>query len=252
MRRCMVSLIVLTVIFGLILSAIAPVLAAKPATPTVRQMTLGYFAAKGGAPLPGGGSKVYDYYLPIGPKWDTGKYENGVPYVICSTGLPPEADVEIISAFESWDAATTAELFDTPTYTEVPGTLGDGFNNVWWGVMPDPTVGAIALTWISYNDKDGIHGPSSGDEMLEVDILFNASLSWGIDQDGEGRAYTLRRSFDVRNVATHEVGHMVGLDDLYAKAYSELTMYGYGSKGETKKISLETGDIAGVRALYGP
>ena len=43
---------------------------------------------------------------------------------------------------------------------------------------------------------------------------------------------------------------MVGLDDLYDKKYSELTMYGYSEEGETKKISLENGDELGCQALY--
>ena len=252
MRRYVISLIVLSLVFALVLSAIGPVSAAKPVAPNIRQMSLEYYASQGKPPS--GGSKVYDYYLLIGPKWDfnNGKYQNGVPYVICTTGAPEGADVEIISAFESWDDATTAELFDTPTYNIVDsGTLGDGINQVSWEVWPEPTSGAIAISWISYDDKDYSGGPSVGDELLEVDIMFNALLNWGIDRDGEGRAYTLRQSYDIRNVATHEVGHMVGLDDLYAKAYSELTMYGYGSKGETKKISLEIGDINGTKALYG-
>lgn len=33
--------------------------------------------------------------------------------------------------------------------------------------------------------------------------------------------------------------------------YSELTMYGYSSKGETEKRSLEDGDVAGAQFLYG-
>ena len=44
---------------------------------------------------------------------------------------------------------------------------------------------------------------------------------------------------------------MVGLDDLYDKTYSELTMYGYSGEGETKKTSLENGDKLGTQFLYG-
>jgi bacillopeptidase F (M6 metalloprotease family) len=55
----------------------------------------------------------------------------------------------------------------------------------------------------------------------------------------------------VQNVATHEAGHVVGLDDLYDIGYSGLTMYGYVSYKETMKISLEAGDIAGAQSLWG-
>jgi hypothetical protein len=47
-------------------------------------------------------------------------------------------------------------------------------------------------------------------------------------------------------VLLHEVGHTLHLKDLYAPECSELTMYSYGAYGETKKRTLDVGDIAGV------
>jgi hypothetical protein len=55
---------------------------------------------------------------------------------------------------------------------------------------------------------------------------------------------------DFENIATHELGHSVGLGDLYTDACSEQTMYGYADNGETKKRTLEAGDIKGVQELY--
>jgi hypothetical protein len=57
--------------------------------------------------------------------------------------------------------------------------------------------------------------------------------------------------FDVENIATHEIGHVVGLADLYQSRYNLLTMYGYSGALETFKRSLEPGDTAGTQALYG-
>jgi len=56
---------------------------------------------------------------------------------------------------------------------------------------------------------------------------------------------------DLQNIATHELGHALGLADLYDDACSEQTMYGYASIEETKKRDLETGDKAGIAVLYG-
>ncbi len=56
---------------------------------------------------------------------------------------------------------------------------------------------------------------------------------------------------DLQNIATHELGHGAGLIDLYDAVASEQTMYGYSTKGETKKRDLNTGDIAGIQDLYG-
>ena len=55
---------------------------------------------------------------------------------------------------------------------------------------------------------------------------------------------------DFESIATHELGHSVGLDDLYTAECAEQTMYGYATEGETKKRSLEAGDIEGVGQLY--
>lgn len=76
-------------------------------------------------------------------------------------------------------------------------------------------------------------------------------MRWGIDLNGGGIAYKLKNMYDVRNIGTHEAGHVVGLDDLYDVKYSEITLYGYSLKGETKKISLAAGDIQGTTVLYG-
>ena len=55
---------------------------------------------------------------------------------------------------------------------------------------------------------------------------------------------------DVQNIMTHEAGHWLMLLDLYDTGASEQTMYGYASDGELKAISLESGDIAGISAVY--
>jgi hypothetical protein len=57
-------------------------------------------------------------------------------------------------------------------------------------------------------------------------------------------------AMDFEAIATHELGHAVGLDDLYEAACSEESMYGYAQNGETKKRTLEAGDKFGVKELY--
>jgi hypothetical protein len=88
-------------------------------------------------------------------------------------------------------------------------------------------------------------------EIAEADVQMNTRMRWGIDSNGEVNGYTLTNAYDVRNIATHEVGHVCGLADLYTPRSSLLTMYGYGGIGEVKKDSLELGDIAGLLKLYG-
>jgi predicted Zn-dependent protease len=56
---------------------------------------------------------------------------------------------------------------------------------------------------------------------------------------------------DLQNIATHELGHAVGMADIYTTSSQEVTMYGYSTEGETKKRSLETPDIIGLEKMYG-
>ena len=55
---------------------------------------------------------------------------------------------------------------------------------------------------------------------------------------------------DLQNIAIHELGHGIGLLDVYEDACADVTMYGYGTEGETKKRTLETPDITGYTEMY--
>lgn len=184
--------------------------------------------------------KVYDYYELIGPSWDLSKYDGGVPYVIDERWAPEGASDEIMAAYDAWDAAVSAELFNDAVGFAEAEVGFDGRNSVTWRKWLPRDIVAFAAYWYWDNDFSGT--PTEGDEMLEVDISFNLFHKWSVAPD--------KKAFHVRNVATHEVGHMVGLADLYDEVYSELTMYGYVKKGETKKTSLEEGDILGAQWLY--
>jgi len=123
-----------------------------------------------------------------------------------------------------------------------------------------PYEGAIAVCIVYYINA----GPPSQRQILEFDLVFDADLifvdasgveydfSWGnADPDGDGIGDT--GIMDLQNIATHELGHALGLADLYdtTAPVPEQTMYGYASTGETKKRSLEAGDKAGITVLYG-
>jgi hypothetical protein len=180
----------------------------------------------------GGGDKGYEI-LRGGVKWNLSDYPDGVPYMLALDGAPVGADVEIVAAFEAWDAETSVEIFGGP----VAGSA----NTVSWA--PIATEEVIAQCTIIYNRRSK--------EIIEFDIVFNSNMPWDIDADGEGTGYTLTDAFDIHNIAIHEIGHTLHLGDLYDSNYSEMTMYGYATLGEVKKISLESGDIAGLHKLYG-
>ncbi len=185
--------------------------------------------------------KDYDAYDLLGVKWVVPA--GGIPYVIDPDHAPTGSIEQIDFAYDAWDDVTSVELFAEPTVdSEVsPSTDSPDFiNTVSWRFIVPPRI--IAVTYIWYNPDTM--------EIVDCDVIMNTKKDWGIDTDGELDGFILEDAFDVRNIVTHEAGHVVGLGDLYDEIYSELTMYGYGEEGETKKISLENGDILGTQELY--
>jgi hypothetical protein len=183
------------------------------------------------------------YFELLGITWDVP--EGGVPFLVDLDYAPAGSFGEIEAGFHAWDEATSIELFADPVPDSSAGpstNYPDGENTVSWRRIVPPRAIAVTFTW--YDTETS--------KIVDSDVVMNTKHEWGIDEDGEGTAFVLGGAFDVRNIFTHEAGHVVGLADLYDDIYRELTMYGYGSKGETQKISLEEGDELGCQELYAP
>ncbi len=78
--------------------------------------------------------------------------------------------------------------------------------------------------------------------LANVDITDNKIHDWANSQRS---GY-----YDVQNAMTHEVGHVVGLNDKYDSWSTEWTMHGYSDTNEIKKRSLHSTDISSVYTLY--
>ena len=197
-------------------------------------------------PWAGGGEKenksqCYDF-LGRGVKWQ----ELSVTYVINPDneyGLPESVVTNAISlAAEEWDFWTGAELFGPYTidyYANWDSDVPDGRNEISFGNYPKAGVIAVTVVWGYFSGPPGLR------EIVEFDILFDIDYDWG---DASNNPSVM----DLQNIATHELGHGVGLDDLYDLACAEETMYGYSDYGETDKRDLNGGDITGIQELYGP
>jgi hypothetical protein len=139
----------------------------------------------------------------------------------------------IVASFEVWDVETETDIFGLVSQGETAAGVYDGVNGISFG-QEEP--GIIAVTSIWYY--------SVSEEIAEVDTLFNTHYTWSLN--GESG------KMDLMNIATHEFGHWLLLEDLYNKPASDQTMYGYSTYGETSKQTLESGDITGIEAIYGP
>lgn len=175
-------------------------------------------------------------YKLMGVKWKTFP----VSYVI-NPGNPqglPEGFVTsaISTSAETWDAATSIGLLNDTyaiNYTAQYG-VQNYQNAIAFGDYPNNNVIAVTSVWYT----------PVGKRIVEFDVLFNTRFAWG-------NATSNATVMDLQNIATHELGHGVGLADIYSTTCSAVTMYGYSSYGETSKRTLEQPDIAGLQKIYG-
>lgn len=150
----------------------------------------------------------------------------------------------VSAAFDSameWDNHTSAALWGTINldYAANFDSVADGLNEISFGPYDNPNVIAVTRIWGIFS------GLPSSRYIDQFDILFNSAFNWG-DVVATGNTALM----DYINIATHEIGHGVGLSDLY-NTCAEETMYGYSTEGETKKRDLNAGDIQGLIKLYG-
>jgi len=114
----------------------------------------------------------------------------------------------------------------------------DGLNTV--AFAPLSNAGAIAVTYIWGN----FSGLTSRRQLVEWDQIYSDSYAWSKDATGNSD------KMDFENIATHELGHSMGMNDLYNSKCDLETMYGYASYGETLKRDLGQWDIVGIKTLY--
>lgn len=142
----------------------------------------------------------------------------------------------ISSSAETWDAASSVELFNDAYTIDKSAQYGrqDYKNAIVFGDYPNSNVIGVTSIWFT----------RAGRQIVEFDILLNDDYTWG-------DASANPKIMDLANIATHELGHGVGMGDVYNASCFEVTMYGYSTEGETEKRTLEQPDIAGLRKMYG-
>jgi len=112
----------------------------------------------------------------------------------------------------------------------------DGLNEVLFGNIEEPGVIAVTIVWGVFG------GPPKNRHLAEWDMVFEqADFAWSANGAAD--------AMDFENIATHELGHSIGLGHPDSICTEE-TMYAYASLGETKKRDLNLGDITGTNSIY--
>lgn len=153
-------------------------------------------------------------------EWDNGTYTND-DNVWAGVNVNLFADGHTLNYTADWDS-------DKP----------DGDNEISFGDYPQDGVIAVCIVWGRFG------GPPGQREIVEFDIMFDTNFTWGNVTESPG-------VMDLQNIVTHELGHGLGLGDLYRADTTEETMYGFSGYGDIEKRDLYLGDIAGIQELYG-
>lgn len=170
---------------------------------------------------------------------------SSIVFTIAEGGDPRITDgsdeAALRQAFRAWDDVQTSRIAffeDTGASRARTDWQSDDVHLVIWdmqgtsGFFDSPSGGLVAITPVDFV-------PSTG-EILDADIIFNGK-NYAFSTDLTGG------TFDIQNVATHEVGHFVGLDH---SAVVGATMNPFAHTGDTRLRSLEQDDIAGASAIY--
>ncbi len=140
-------------------------------------------------------------------------------------------------AFATWQAAANINFVEVPDQGgTIIGGLGaqqgdSRFGDVRIGAIPLGT-GKLAVTY---------REPPKVGATLRGDMMFDSTVRWSM---GGGTG------FDVQTVALHEIGHVVGLEDISDDDIDSVETIPYEINGV--QTTLFPYDIAGVRSIYGP
>jgi matrixin len=182
-------------------------------------------------------------------KWRPGT----ITYFLSTSGQAPISSSEFQGAvtrgFGTWnDVPSAVTDFQFGGFVaNVPGD-GDDVNTI--GFLQRPELERVlASTGFTYDTQTG--------ELLEADIFFNGSFPWSTASNGQsGR-------FDLQSIATHEIGHFLGLGH---SALGETERLASGNRrliaagavmfpiafgpGNITERTLQPDDIAGVSDIY--
>lgn len=144
----------------------------------------------------------------------------------------------IAAAATTWDDASNQNLFaDSNMVTLNPTVQADNYNKintVSWKPYGAANYLGYARTWYNSRKVDGYN------TALDSDIVFNTNYKWTTSGNG----------IDVQSVALHEIGHTLGMGDIYGKAQFSKDTRQVMHRYTGVKRTLGNGDSNGIWKLY--
>ena len=169
------------------------------------------------------------------------------------TGVTPtQARSAISGAAETWDAKTNQNLFHDGGVTVDTRVSADRYDKKNVHAWKPISSSAIAYARTYYYTNQFVTGADGKMyyRAIESDVCYNTRYGWstsGLD----GTPYKSGDKIDVQTVALHELGHTLGLGDIYGTDLAWDTAQIMNSYNDIQR-TLGAGDIAGVQKLYGP
>jgi hypothetical protein len=139
-----------------------------------------------------------------------------IPWRLNASGQGAGKDAALASALDAWTQVPSADHVLTLAGTTTAGFSTDGVNTLLWARGNGCNGNCLAITALVLQ---------AGQVIVETDVSFNSRYAWRTDGG----------TYDTQSVATHEVGHALGIHHTEITGTPRPTMYAsyFGTDGRT-------------------